>query len=58
MNYAPGHSQVEEVLKYIKEQLYSGRLQPGERLPAERRLAEKLGVGRAHVRTAFQKLEV
>ena len=32
MNYAPGHSQVEEVLKYIKEQLYSGRLQPGERV--------------------------
>ncbi|MDE5579032.1 MAG: FCD domain-containing protein [Alistipes sp.] len=57
MNYAPGISQVEEVLKYIKEQLYSGRLQPGERLPAERRLAEKLGVGRAHVRAAFQKLE-
>lgn len=57
MNYAPGNSQVEEVLKYIKEQLYLGRLQPGERLPAERRLAEKLGVGRAHVRAAFQKLE-
>lgn len=57
MNYAPGISQVEEVLKYIKEQLYSGRLLPGERLPAERRLAEKLGVGRAHVRAAFQKLE-
>lgn len=57
MNYAPGISQVETVLKHIKEQLYSGRLQPGERLPAERRLAEKLGVGRAHVRAAFQKLE-
>ena len=26
-------------------------------MPAERRLAEMLGVGRAHVRTAFQKLE-
>lgn len=57
MNYAPGISQVETVLKYIKEQLYSGRLLPGERLPAERRLAEQLGVGRAHVRAAFQKLE-
>lgn len=57
MNYAPSVSQVETVLKYIKEQLYSGRLQPGERLPAERRLAERLGVGRAHVRAAFQKLE-
>lgn len=57
MNQASGASQVETVLKYIKEQLYTGRLQPGERLPAERRLAERLGVGRAHVRAAFQKLE-
>ncbi len=57
MNNAPGISQVETVLKYIKEQLYSGQLQPGQRLPAERRLAEQLGVGRAHVRAAFQKLE-
>ena len=57
MNHSPNVKQVETVLKYIKEQLYSGSLQPGERLPAERRLAEMLGVGRAHVRTAFQKLE-
>lgn len=57
MSDSPNNSQVETVLKYIKEQLYSGRLQPGERLPAERRLAERLSVGRAHVRAAFQKLE-
>lgn len=57
MNNSPNISQVEVVLKYIKEQLYSGRLQPGERLPAERRLAEQLSVGRAYVRAAFQKLE-
>ncbi len=57
MNYSPNITQVETVLKYIKEQLYTGRLQPGERLPAERRLAERLDVGRAHVRAAFQKLE-
>lgn len=50
-------NQVDTVLKYIREELYSGRLQPGVRLPAERRLAEQLGVGRAHVRAAFQKLE-
>ncbi|MDE6374436.1 MAG: FCD domain-containing protein [Alistipes sp.] len=55
----PSHpKQVDIVLKYIKEQLYSGLLQPGGRLPAERRLAEMLGVGRAHVRAALQKLEV
>ena len=57
MNHSPNIKQVETVLKYIKEQLYSGSLQPGQRLPAERRLAEMLGVGRAHVRAAFQKLE-
>lgn len=57
MNYSPNIKQVETVLKYIKEELYSGRLQPGGRLPAERRLAEQLGVGRAHVRAALQKLE-
>lgn len=57
MNYSPNIKQVETVLKYIKEQLYTGRLQPGERLPAERRLAERLDVGRAYVRAALQKLE-
>ena len=57
MNNSPNIKQVETVLKYIKHQLYSGQLQPGERLPAERRLADMLGVGRAHVRAAFQKLE-
>ena len=57
MNNSPNIKQVETVLKYIKNELYSGRLQPGERLPAERRLADMLGVGRAHVRAAFQKLE-
>ena len=57
MNHSPNVKQVETVLKYIKNELYSGRLQPGERLPAERRLADMLGVGRAHVRAAFQKLE-
>lgn len=45
------------VLKYVKDKFYSGELKPGQRLPAERRLAAELGVGRAHVRSAFQKLE-
>ncbi len=37
--------------------LDSGRLMPGDRLPSERAIAEKLKVSRAHVRTALQKLE-
>ncbi len=49
--------QVEVVLNHISSLLKSGRLFPGDRLPAERRLSEQLGVSRVHVRTAFQKLE-
>lgn len=49
--------QVETVLRHIKDLLHTGELKPGDRLPAERRLGEQLGVSRAHVRTAFQKLE-
>ncbi len=57
MNTTATAQQVDIVLKHIKDLLYSGRLEPGERLPAERRLAAQLNVSRAHVRTAFQKLE-
>ncbi len=49
--------QVNDVLQHIRTLLDSGRLLPGDRLPAERKMAEQLGVSRAHVRTAFQKLE-
>ena len=49
--------QVDLVLKYVKELINSGHLAPSERLPAERRLATQLNVGRAQVRMAFQKLE-
>ena len=35
-------SQVQTVLTYIRNQIDSGRLQPGDRLPAERRLYERL----------------
>ncbi|MBQ8307977.1 MAG: FadR family transcriptional regulator [Alistipes sp.] len=57
MNTTPTVHQVDLVLKHIKELIYTKRLYPGDRLPAERRLATQLGVSRAHVRTAFQKLE-
>lgn len=49
--------EVAAVIDHVRGLLDSGRIRPGDRLPAERRLAEQLGVGRAYVRTAFQKLE-
>ena len=54
MNHSPNIKQVETVLKYIKDQLYSGLLQPGERLPAERRLGGKVRAGRADARAGVQ----
>lgn len=48
---------VDKIIKQIKQLIASGQLKPGERLPAERILAEKLGVGRSYVRQAINKLE-
>lgn len=46
------------IINHIKGLLDSGELKPGNRLPAERKLAEQFGVGRAYVREAIQKLEM
>ncbi len=49
--------QTNAVLQGIVSLLDKGRVVPGERLPSERRLSELLGVSRANVRLALQKLE-
>lgn len=48
---------VDVIIKQVKELLISGQLKPGNRLPPERKLSEKFGVGRTHVRDAIRKLE-
>jgi len=48
---------VDSIIKQIKLLLSSGQLNPGDKLLSERKLAEKFGVGRAHVREAIKKLE-
>ncbi|TFC09678.1 FadR family transcriptional regulator [Cryobacterium algoritolerans] len=48
----------EVVLESIEADLLSGRLAPGDHLPAERALAADLGVGRSSVREALRVLEV
>jgi DNA-binding FadR family transcriptional regulator len=42
----------------LRELLTNGSLQPGERLPSERTLAERFGVSRNTVREALRMLEV
>lgn len=48
---------VDKIISQVRELISSGQLQPGDKLPPERKLAERFGVGRTHVREALQKLE-
>jgi GntR family transcriptional repressor for pyruvate dehydrogenase complex len=46
-----------EIISQIKELINFKNLEPGDKLPSERMLAEKLGVSRGQIREAIQKLE-
>jgi DNA-binding FadR family transcriptional regulator len=48
----------EQILLQIEEAIIDGRLQPGDRLPPERNLAQTFGVSRASVREALRVLEM
>jgi GntR family transcriptional repressor for pyruvate dehydrogenase complex len=47
----------EQVVEQLQELIVSGGLQPGDRLPPERQLAEQLGVSRTVIREAIKTLE-
>jgi GntR family transcriptional repressor for pyruvate dehydrogenase complex len=48
---------VDKIIKQIRDSIIAGQVKPGERLPSERQLSEKFGVGRTYVRDAIKKLE-
>ena len=48
----------EEICSQIRTQLAAGKIGPGDKLPAERDLAEQFGVSRSAVREALRALEV
>ena len=47
----------EAVCDRIREQLMSGELKPGDRLPGDKELAARFGIGRAAARDALRSLE-
>jgi GntR family transcriptional regulator, transcriptional repressor for pyruvate dehydrogenase complex len=53
----PVESPVDKIILQLKQLITSGQLKPGDRLPAERQLSERFGVGRSYVREAILKLE-
>jgi GntR family transcriptional repressor for pyruvate dehydrogenase complex len=48
----------EDVARQIQSLIVEGALEPGDRLPPERQLAERFGVSRTSVRDALRALEV
>lgn len=50
-------SPVDKIIRQIRDQIGSGQLKPGDRLPSERMLSERFGVGRTQLRDALRKLE-
>lgn len=49
-----GENATDDIIRQIRSLLDSGDLQPGDKLPAERKLAEKFQVARSQVREAFK----
>jgi DNA-binding FadR family transcriptional regulator len=47
----------DDVINQIQEAILSGKLKPGDRLPAERTLKETFGIGRGTLREALRVLE-
>nr|WP_083922163.1 winged helix-turn-helix domain-containing protein [Nocardiopsis halotolerans] len=56
-NPRPDHYLWAEVARHITEQIDSGALPPGSRIPSERELAESLGVASGTVRKAIKALK-
>ena len=50
-------SPVDKIIDQLKQLILSGQLKPGDRLPSERALSERFGVGRSYIREAILKLE-
>lgn len=48
---------VDKIIQQIRNLIISGQLKPGDKLPSERQLSERIGLGRTYVRDAIKRLE-
>lgn len=48
---------VDKIIDQIRNLIISGQLKPGDKLPSERQLSERIGLGRTYVRDAIKRLE-
>jgi DNA-binding FadR family transcriptional regulator len=53
----PSERRVDTIAATLRAQILSGKYGPGERLPSERELSDRLGVNRASAREALKQLE-
>jgi GntR family transcriptional regulator, transcriptional repressor for pyruvate dehydrogenase complex len=59
VNQAPENSKVYlEIVKQLRKMIESDKLKPGDKIPSERELTERLVVGRSSVREALRALEL
>ena len=49
---------VDLIIEQIRELIISGSINPGDKLPPERKLADHLGVSRSQIREAINKLQI
>lgn len=50
-------SPIDKIIKQIRDSIATGQLMPGDKLPSERQLSDRFGIGRTYVRDAIKKLE-
>ncbi|PKQ65050.1 GntR family transcriptional regulator [Labilibaculum filiforme] len=50
-------SPVDKIIRQIRDLIIAGYLKAGDKLPSERKLSDKFGIGRTHIRNAIKKLE-
>src|SRR5207245_8308172 len=54
----PRHVLSDHIVEQIADLIARGALKPGDRIPSEKQLCEKFGVGRTSVREALRSLSV